>query len=426
MMRLTVPLHNVADLESGFGFPREYQGEGTEEFPFFRVSDMNLAGNEVWMWEHSNTVSKRTLRVLKARVFPVGTVIFPKIGAAIATEKKRILTRPATYDNNVMGAVPKAVVHPKFLYYWFLKVSLSDFANSAHVPSIRKSVMQQIPFDLPAPSEQVRIVDLLDEASRLRKLCREADAKAARILPALFLNMFGDPTTNPKQWKTGSLKDFGIKVRYGLGQPPTTSPTGLPLIRATNIDAGRITKKNMIFVDPASVPSGRNAFLDSNEVLVVRSGAYTGDVSQVTDEWAGAVAGYDLVLTPPPGWTGEFVEQFLLMPMIQLGYFASLKTRAGQPHLNSAQVESTPVFEPDENVQHDFSRHVQSFRQLRAKCEQTKKHLESLSSLLLNHAFSGQLTAKWRVAHMQQLLAEMHEQAQTLNLPLPESSDATP
>ena len=50
----------------------------------------------------------------------------------------------------------------------------------------------------PAKSEQSRIVELLDEADRLRHLRREADTKAARILPALFLKMFGDPATNPK------------------------------------------------------------------------------------------------------------------------------------------------------------------------------------------------------------------------------------
>lgn len=40
----------------------------------------------------------------------------------------------------------------------------------------------------------------------------------------------------------------------------------------------------------------------------------------------------------------------------------------------------------------------------------------------MRRAFSGQLTAKWRQAHMQELLAEMQEQARLLNLPMPESA----
>lgn len=78
------------------------------------------------MESHSNTVSAATLKELGARAFPKGTVIFPKIGAAIGTEKKRILVKSATFDNNVMGAVPKGNVHPKFLYYWFLQLKLME------------------------------------------------------------------------------------------------------------------------------------------------------------------------------------------------------------------------------------------------------------------------------------------------------------
>lgn len=379
---------------------------------------MNIAGNEVFMEKHSNTVSTAILNELGARAFPAGTVIFPKIGAAIATEKKRILTTPATYDNNVMGAVPKAGTNPKFLYYWFLQLKLADQANPGHVPSIRKSVMEEIPFPVVAPSEQLRIVELLDEADRLRRLRREADARAARILPALFLKMFGDPATNPMHWAQATLGEFGVKARYGLGQPPKQCTAGLPLLRATNIDAGRIIEKNLIFVDKEDVPLGRNAFLTSEEVLVVRSGAYTGDVTQVTDKWAGSVAGYDLVITPAAGWSGEFIEQFLLTPFVQRTYFDSQKGRAGQPHLNSTQLEATPAFNPPESLQNAFAKEVRAVRSLRDQCIENAERLEQVFAVLLQRAFSGQLTAKWRKAHMQELLAEMAQQARTLNLPM--------
>lgn len=420
----TVPLHKVASLESGFGFPREYQGDENQEFPFFRVSDMNIAGNEVLMENHSNTVSAAILKELGARAFPAGTVIFPKIGAAIATEKKRILTKPATYDNNVMGAVPKAGTNPKFLYYWFLQLKLSDQANPGHVPSIRKSVMEEIPFPVVAPSEQFRIVELLDEADRLRRLRRDADAKATRILPALFLKMFGDPATNPMRWAQATLGEFGVKARYGLGQPPKQCTSGLPLLRATNIDAGRIIEKNLIFVEKEDVPPGRNAFLASEEVLVVRSGAYTGDVAQVTGKWAGSVAGYDLVITPAAGWSGEFIEQFLLTPFVQRTYFDSQKGRAGQPHLNSTQLEATPAFNPPESLQNAFAEQVRAVRSLRDQCIGNAERLEQVFAVLLQRAFSGQLTAKWREAHMQELMAEMAKQSLALNLPMRKELEA--
>jgi type I restriction enzyme S subunit len=270
-----------------------------------------------------------------------------------------------------------------------------------------------------SPKEQSRIVELLDEADRLRRIRREADAKAARILPALFLKMFGDPATNPMGWLQGTLGEFGVRVRYGLGQPPKQSNSGLALLRATNIDAGRIVEKNLLFVDRKDVPPGRNAFLSPEEVLVVRSGAYTGDVAQVTDKWAGSVAGYDLVVTPAVDWSGEFVEQYLLTPFVQKTYFDSQKGRAGQPHLNSTQLEATPIFNPPTGLQNAFAIQVRAIRSLRDQCLDNAVRLEKLFDVLLQRAFSGQLTIKWREGYMQEILKEMTQQARALNLPFP-------
>ena len=101
-----VPMKQIASVQSGFGFPIKYQRDVGQAIPFLKVSDMNLDGNEIEILSWNNTISHSMLTELKAKSFPKGTVIFPKIGAAIATNKKRILSRESTYDNNVMGIVP--------------------------------------------------------------------------------------------------------------------------------------------------------------------------------------------------------------------------------------------------------------------------------------------------------------------------------
>ena len=73
------------------------------------------------------------------------------------------------------------------------------------------------------------------------------------------------------------------EIRYGLGQPPRESDTGLPLIRATNVSRGHIAEKDLLRVDPADVPVGRDAFLREKEIIVVRSGAYTADSAIITE-----------------------------------------------------------------------------------------------------------------------------------------------
>jgi type I restriction enzyme, S subunit len=87
-------------------------------------------------------------------------------------------------------------------------------------------------------------------------------------------------------------------VTYGLGQPPSLSADGIPIIRATNIKRGRIDSEGLIRAARDDLPLNRAPLLRSGEILVVRSGAYTGDSAVVTEEWAGAAPGYDLRVTP--------------------------------------------------------------------------------------------------------------------------------
>jgi len=127
MMWHHVEMGKVANVVSGYGFPREYQGLTDEEFPFFKVGDMNLPGNEKCMTTIANTISGTTLKELKAKAFPKGTIIFPKIGAAIATNKKRMLTQPSVVDNNVMGLIPKPHIKSWYLYYWMLQFRSPEY-----------------------------------------------------------------------------------------------------------------------------------------------------------------------------------------------------------------------------------------------------------------------------------------------------------
>jgi len=138
----SIELSSIASVESGNGFPTDYQGETGKEFPFYKVSDMNLDGNEKYMINYNNSISRETVAHLKARIFPSGSVIFPKIGAAIQTNKKRITTRPCCVDNNVMGIIPTSKLSSEFLHTLMQFKDLSEFASSASPPSMRKTAVE--------------------------------------------------------------------------------------------------------------------------------------------------------------------------------------------------------------------------------------------------------------------------------------------
>ena len=148
----------------------------------------------------------------------------------------------------------------------------------------------------------------------------------------------------PAHWQTLLLKRTA-NIRYGLGQPPPEMIEGAPLIRATNIKSGHIFGEGMIYVDPAEVPAGRNAVLSEGEIIVVRSGAYTGDSAIIPAKYSGAISGYDLVVTIREGYSPFFAWQFLCPAVRDLQFIPS-SLRAAQPHLNAEELGETIITVP--------------------------------------------------------------------------------
>jgi type I restriction enzyme, S subunit len=161
---MSVPIGEIGEVISGSGFPVNEQGLINEEVPFYKVSDMNMAGNQTYMVSHNNSISKETAKRLGAKIIPSKSVIFPKIGGAIATNKKRILSIPSCVDNNVMGICPnQKIVSPEFFFHLFSAIELSSLANEAALPSIKKSTVEERLVNIPKSlNEQNNLVQKID------------------------------------------------------------------------------------------------------------------------------------------------------------------------------------------------------------------------------------------------------------------------
>jgi type I restriction enzyme S subunit len=153
-------LGDVAKCAGGCAFPESYQGK-TEGVPFIKVSDMNTAGNEKFIRNANNFVSNDVINKLRLRVWGEGTVIFPKVGAALLTEKRRILTSNTIFDNNIMGLVASSKIVPEYLYLSMLKIKFSEFVQPGAVPSVKNSIVEEIEINLPSIAEQKEIVEII-------------------------------------------------------------------------------------------------------------------------------------------------------------------------------------------------------------------------------------------------------------------------
>ena len=163
----TVPLKRIGRYKSGAGFPVSFQGKMEGDIPFAKVSDMNRAGNEEWIHAAESTVTRSEARELSAFVFPRNTIVFPKVGGALLTNKRRRLARPACVDNNVMGAIlDETALNPDFSFLMMIVLDLGKLAKPGPVPAIGEGDVREIRVAVPPLPEQGMIVDHVQSATR--------------------------------------------------------------------------------------------------------------------------------------------------------------------------------------------------------------------------------------------------------------------
>lgn len=151
-----------------------------------KVSDMNRVGNEVEL--HDAALTARLARkVAEYRAAPPGTIIFPKRGAAIATNKKRLSTTWTVFDPNVIGVRSLAALNQRFLFHWFQDFDLRTITEPGPTPQLNKKNLEPLLVPVPLnPDEQREIVAVLDAIDRKIDLHRKKRAVLEELFQALL------------------------------------------------------------------------------------------------------------------------------------------------------------------------------------------------------------------------------------------------
>lgn len=158
-----VRLGEVCNICGGNTFQEIYQGNTNNlDIPFFKVSDMNHKQNKIIMTIANNYVDDKTLKEkIKAFIFDKDTLVFPKVGMAIHTNKKRLLGQKSAIDNNTMGFWVKDSEQLLYLYlyhYFDVCIDLKSIASNANPPSISATNLSEVKIPLPPLEIQEKII----------------------------------------------------------------------------------------------------------------------------------------------------------------------------------------------------------------------------------------------------------------------------
>lgn len=167
--------------------------------PFFKVGDMNQSDGRL-MASTRSYVQVADARSLGLHLRPAGTVLFPKRGGAIATNKKRLLNAEAAYDLNIMGLVPGPRIRPSYLWHWLEGIDLAGLADGSNVPQINGPQIRGLSLVAPPLEEQDRLVSVMDSNDEATGLLGSkidhARARSERLRQALLAAAFSGRLTD--------------------------------------------------------------------------------------------------------------------------------------------------------------------------------------------------------------------------------------
>lgn len=409
----TVRIGSVFDIRNG-GTPSSSTASYWDgDVPWVTPADLGrLSGKEISRGERY--ISDEGLRNSNAQLVPARSIVL-SIRAPIG--HVALTTQPLAFNQGCRALIPSSAVNPDFAYYALLshRQQLQAAGQGTTFLELGRAGLVSERLPLPDPSTQERIANFLDrETARIDQLIE----KKRRLVDHLgekriaVINQAATRGLNhraplqpsgvqwlgevPTHWSMVKIKRIA-KIQYGIGEPPEYREHGVPLIRATNVRAGRIIYDGMVYVDPDDIPSTRIAWLSPGDIIVVRSGAYTGDSALIREEHSPSIAGFDMVLTPTH-CDPEFLQYALLTSYMKQGQMDLEKLRAAQPHLNAGELGSCRILLPPRKEQREIVEFIDeelaTIDTVLDRTVQSIIKLRELRSAFIAATVSGQLSVR--------------------------------
>jgi type I restriction enzyme S subunit len=251
---------------------------------------------------------------------------------------------------------------------------------------VSTTTISNIEIILPDLDAQKKIVNILDRAERLKELRQQANFETDKYLQAVFLEMFGDPAKNNKNWKTSKLREL-IDVER-KSSTPSEIRDGKNYVGLEHIESETGKIKSAVRVKRGELKSSKFQF-DSNCILYGKLRPYLNKIA--LPDFSGICSTDILPLRPKEGRANKYFIAYLL----KLPHYVSLATQqstgANLPRLNPKNLQDFDVFLPPIKLQEEFATIVTKIEKVKMNQTESENEIDTLFNSLLQNSFN-QLT----------------------------------
>ncbi|MBU0676492.1 MAG: restriction endonuclease subunit S [Verrucomicrobia bacterium] len=360
------------------------------------VTPKELSGLESpVLCETGECISELGLKSCSARMLPKGSILF---SSRAPIGHVAIVGESMCTNQGFKSLVPSQDVDSGYLYWCmrFLTPQIVSRGRGATFKEVSKKIIEDVSIPLPPLPEQKRIAAILDKADELRRKRRKSLALLDTLLQSTFLDMFGDPTTNPKGWSVSSLSDVVARLDGGKNVAPSEDHTGFRVLKVSAVTYGEYRPAESKFL-PADFKVPESYLVRNGDLLISRAN---------TVELIGATAFVwetpaNMVL-PDKIWKFIWRADAKIEPLFvfylshtpefrrMLGQRAS-GTSGSMKNISKAKLLGMPIPLPPLDLQCHFAAIVESVEKQKARMRSHLAELDTLFASLQSRAFKGEL-----------------------------------
>jgi type I restriction enzyme S subunit len=265
--------------------------------------------------------------------------------------------------------------------------TISNLAAGANINNLRNEHLSDLRIPLPSLDEQKRIAAMLDKADELRRKRRESITALDSLTHSIFLDLFGDPVTNPFGFKTidlGSQLDFLTSGSRGWAQ--YYSDEGSLFLRIQNVCSGQLQLDDVAYVNAPDTAEAKRTLVQAGDVLL----SITADLGRTAVVPVGIGSAYinqHLAILRSSSINPTYLAQFLLTDAGQR-QFGMLNKSAVKAGLNFSDIRSVNILLPPKDLQEEFAKRCTAIQTQRERLLAAQSETENLFTALQQKAFA--------------------------------------
>ena len=283
-----------------------------------------------------------------------------------------------------------------YLFHWVrtppFVADMVNKATGASYPAVSDRIILDSRIPLPPLAKQRRVAEVLDRAETLRTKRRAALIELGTLTQSIFFDLFGDPTTNPKNLTKVALSEITTRITDGTHLTPRFVDSGVPFIFVKNVRNGSIDFHTNKFISEEEHASlYKRCPVEEGDVLYTTVGATYGQAAPVGTFTKFAFQRHLAHLKPD---SKKIVPSYLGTTM-QLPFVKQQADRwargAAQPTINLKELREIVVPLPPIELQREFARRVATVEALKKTHRASLAELDALFGTLQHRAFRGEL-----------------------------------